>query len=250
MAPVATHTEAPEKVEQLTLDGVAKELGPVAYRFSTDLTGAIHAYVVRLWPRHPRRVIVVVYALLMMGGRGWTDETSGQLAAALDMNASSVRNHLAAAATEGVLLSTGCTSTRRLSPGILLTAWIEHAQLVRSGADESAPSLSAGAPQLVRSGADTPQRVPRKKRTRGFDDPSGARDMGQSEEAFERALELSGGSPASPLSTRRDGPGVRTWWRCAWSAPGSRGCRDRRRPGRPRLRRFARRGHRVPPAPC
>ena len=139
MAPVATHTEAPEKVEQLTLDGVAKELGPVAHRFSVNTTAAIQAFLWRTWPRHPKRVGVVIYALTMMGGRGFTNESAPQIGAALRMSPGVIRNHLAAACCEGILASHGKHRGRRLTPGVVLVSWLE---LHRRELSPRAPELS------------------------------------------------------------------------------------------------------------
>ena len=79
-----------QSIVQLCPFGVAEEIGPSAYRWSIDLTGAIQAFLWRRWPDHPKRVGVVIYTFTMMGGCGVTDESSGQIGGALGMSSSVV----------------------------------------------------------------------------------------------------------------------------------------------------------------
>ena len=126
------------------------DLGDLAARYAHDHIRAEYAFVARLWPAHPRRVVVVNYVLHIMGGVGFTTDTSDQIAAELGwyhpdgrVRAPAVRNHLADACTQGVLESHQtrrgrATVKRTLMRGVVLR---QMGEFVSSLPDEGVSSL-------------------------------------------------------------------------------------------------------------
>ena len=143
MAPA--RTEAPEQTtapkvdpDQLRLDTV-KALDLRAEQWARDFTRAEHAYLIRRWPKHPRRGQVVAYVIHAMGGKGHTTATASQIAHELKMKASTVRNHLSAAYADDVLEAhqirrRQITVERRIERGLELVVLAD--EFVRSGPDE------------------------------------------------------------------------------------------------------------------